>query len=38
MTGQKSGIKLIDFRSLRIYLDELPDGSRHNRTTEALAK
>jgi hypothetical protein len=29
MTGQKSGVKLIDYRSLRIYLDRLPDGSRH---------
>jgi len=27
-TGQKQGIKLIDFRSLRIYLDGLPDGSK----------
>ena len=27
-TGQKSGIKLIDYRSLRIYLDGLPDGSK----------
>ena len=26
-TGQKQGIKLIDFRSLRIYLDGLPDGA-----------
>jgi len=27
-TGQKSGIKLIDYRSLRIHLDSLPDGSK----------
>jgi hypothetical protein len=27
-TGQKSGIKLIDYRSLRIFLDGLPDGSK----------
>jgi hypothetical protein len=27
-TGQKAGIKLIDYRSLRAYLDALPDGSR----------
>jgi hypothetical protein len=26
-TGRKSGIKLIDYRSLRIYLDGLPDGA-----------
>src|ERR1700674_2609888 len=31
MTGQKSGVKLIDYRSLRIYLDGLPDGSRDRR-------
>jgi hypothetical protein len=31
MTGQKSGIKLIDYRSLRIYLDGLPDASRNKR-------
>ena len=31
MTGQKSGVKLIDFRSLRIYLDGLPDASRDKR-------
>lgn len=27
-TGRNSGIKLIDYRSLRIYLDGLPDGSK----------
>jgi hypothetical protein len=27
-TGRKSGIKLIDYRSLRIHLDGLPDGSK----------
>jgi hypothetical protein len=31
MTGQKSGVKLIDFRSLRVYLDGLPDASRDKR-------
>jgi hypothetical protein len=34
MTGQKSGIKLIDFRSLRVYLDGLPDASRDKRAKE----
>jgi hypothetical protein len=31
MTGDKRGIVLIDFRSLRIYLDGLPAGSRAKR-------
>ena len=30
LTGQKQGNKLIDYRSLRTYLDGLPDGSRVN--------
>lgn len=34
MTGQKSGVKLIDFRSLRTYLDGLPDASRDIRAKE----
>src|SRR2546430_4755678 len=28
MTGEKRGIVLIDYRSLRIYLDGLPAGNR----------
>jgi hypothetical protein len=32
-TGQKSGIKLIDYRSLRTYLDALPDGSKVGEST-----
>ena len=38
VTGQKSGVKLIDYRSLRIYLDGLPDGSRDRRGDKEQAE
>jgi hypothetical protein len=33
-SGEKRGIRLIDYRSLRVYLNGLPDGSRDQRPRE----
>jgi hypothetical protein len=38
MAGQKSGVKLIDYRSLRAYLDNLPDVRREKEPVAKGAK
>jgi hypothetical protein len=38
MAGAKSGIKLIDFASLKAYLDALPDASRDKREDKPEAE